>query len=102
MRAPLKIVEPTLDGPREQLRLAILEVEAAEAASAKSQGAADSAADHLRAMKLAHSKAEDSLSEVTRPPRSLQDKLREAFDFDDQMRIAEEHYNAPPRAPRAC
>jgi hypothetical protein len=53
-------------------------------------------------MKLAHSKAEDSLSEVTRPPRSLQDKLREAFDFDDQMRIAEEHYNAPPRAPRAC
>jgi hypothetical protein len=99
MRAPLKIVEPTLDGPREQLRLAILEVEAAEAASAKSQGAADSAADHLRAMKLAHSKAEDSLSEVTRPPRSLQDKLREAFDVDDQMRIADEHYNAPPRAP---
>jgi hypothetical protein len=84
---------------RNDLASAILEVEAAEAASAKSQAEVDKAADHLRAMKSAHSKAEDALSEVTSPPRSLQDKLREAFDVDDQMRIAEEHYNAPPRAP---
>ena len=99
MKPNLKIVTPELTPAREQLRLVILEVEAAEAASAKSQAAVDKAADHLRAMRLAHSKAEDSLSEVTSPPRSLQDKLREAFDVDDQMRIAEEHYNAPPRVP---
>jgi hypothetical protein len=95
----LKIVTPELTPAREELRLAIIAVEQAEAAAAKSQAAVDLAADHLRAMKLAHSNAEDLLSEVTRPPRSLQDKLREAFDVDDQMRIAEQHYNAPPRAP---
>jgi hypothetical protein len=95
-----EITEHTpLTPTRNDLASAILEVEAAEAASAKSQAEVDKAADHLRAMKSAHSQAEDALSEVTSPPRLLQDKLGEAFDVDDQMRIAEGHYNAPPRAP---
>ena len=98
-RAVLKVVESPLDGAREDLRLAIMEVEQAEVVAAKGQAEVDKASAHLRAMKLAHGRAEDSLSEVTRPPRTLQDKLREAFDVDDQMRIAEEHYNAPPLAP---
>ena len=98
-RAVLKAVEFPLDGAREDLRLAIIAVEQAEVVAAKGQAEVDKASAHLGAMKLAHGRAEDSLSEVTRPPRTLQDKLREAFDVDDQMRIAEEHYNAPPLAP---
>ena len=58
-RPVLKVVaDPTLDGPREELRLAILDVEQAEAASAKSQAAVDLASDHLRAMKLAHGRVD--------------------------------------------
>ena len=98
-RAVLKAVESPHDGAREDLQLAIIAVEQAEVVAAKGHAEVDKASAHLRAMKLAHGRAEDSLSEVTRPPRTLQDKLREAFDVDDQMRIAEEHYNAPPLAP---
>ena len=98
-RAVLKAVKSPHDGAREDLQLAIIAVEQAEVVAAKGHAEVDKASAHLRAMKLAHGRAEDSLSEVTRPPRTLQDKLREAFDVDDQMRIAEEHYNAPPLAP---
>jgi hypothetical protein len=98
-RPVLKAVEAPLDGPREELRLAILDIEQAESAAAKATAAVELASDQMRLARLAYSKAEDAFSEVTSRPRSLQDKLREAFDVDDQMRIAEEHYNAPPRAP---
>ena len=100
MSRALKVAaELTLTPAREELRFAILEVEAAEATAAKATAAVEVASDQMRIARLAYSKAEDAFSEVTSPPRSLQDKLREAFDVDDQMRIAEEHYNAPPRAP---
>jgi hypothetical protein len=95
----LKIVTPELTPAREELRDAIAAVEAAQKVADAAQQSVELAQLSMRAARLAHSKAEDSFSEVTRPPRSLQDKLREAFDVDDQMRIAEEHYNAPPRAP---
>ena len=93
MRAPLKIVEPTLDGPREELRLAILEVEAAEAASAKSQALVSSAEAHLRAMQTTHARASVALSEATAPPRSLADRLRDAHTVDEKFDI-QDAYNA--------
>ena len=94
--AHLKVVADPLRG---ELRDAIAEVVAAESAAAKASEGVELASERVRAARLAHSKAENTLSEAIGPPLTLQDKLREALDVDDQIAIAEEHYKAPPRAP---
>jgi hypothetical protein len=91
MRAPLKIVEPTLDGPREELRLAVLGVEAAEAPSAKMQALVSSAENHLRAMKLAHAHATSALEDARAVQRPLADRLADADSDDARFRIIEDH-----------
>jgi hypothetical protein len=91
MRAPLKIVEPTLDGRREELRLAILDVEAAEVASAKSQALVSSAEDHLRGMRVAHGRATSALEDARAVQRPLADRLAEADSDDERFRVIDEH-----------
>jgi hypothetical protein len=91
-RPSLKVVaDPTLDGPREELRLAILDVEQAEASTAKSRAASDRAADHLRAMELTHVRAEVALEEARAGQRPLAEQLAAACDDDDRFRIVAEH-----------
>ena len=93
-RPVLKVVaEPTLDGPREELRLAILDVEQAEAASAKSQAAVDLASDHPRAMKLAHGRV-GALDEARAGQRPLAERLAAAGDDDERFQIVDEHNGA--------
>ena len=98
-RPALKTAEVVLDGPREELRLAIAEVEAAEAASAQSQAEVDRASDHLRAMKLAHGRATAALEEATSPPKTLDQKLKEACSVDEQLEIADAHNASLCREP---
>jgi hypothetical protein len=80
-----------LDGPREELRLAILEVTKAEENAKKSQAEVDRASDHLRAMKLVHARATSALEEATSPPRTLDQKLKEASSVDEKLEIVDAH-----------
>jgi chromosome segregation ATPase len=98
LRTPFKIVEPTLDGPREELRLSIIEVEAAEAASAKSRASVSSAEDHLRAMQMAHARATSALEHARAGRRPLADRLEEAASDDERWAISDE-YNAADGRP---
>ena len=97
-RPDLKIV---LDGPREELRMAILEVEAADASSAQSQAAVKKAEDQLRTAKSGHAGAVAALEEATAPPgKPLAEKLAGVRGGSDEyFRILEAHEDEPPRRP---
>jgi hypothetical protein len=90
-RAVLKAVESPLDGPREELRLAIIEVEQAETAAKKAQAAVDLASAHDRAMESAHFTATSALETARAPRRTLAEKLAGVRGEEEQWDIIEEH-----------
>jgi hypothetical protein len=87
------------DGPRVELAEAISEVVGAAASAAKAEAAVAKAEAHLRAAKLAHSKAEDALGEATSPPRTLEQKLREVSSVDEKLEVVDEHNASLRRDP---
>jgi chromosome segregation ATPase len=87
----LKVVESPLEGAREELRVAILEVEQTEAAAAKSQAAVDRASDHLREKESAHVRATSALEEARAPRKSLAEKLANARGEEEHWAVVEEH-----------
>jgi hypothetical protein len=87
------------DGPREQLRLAILDVEHATASAAKAEAAVVKALSALRTAKTAHAVAEAKLEEATSPPRTLDQKLKEAESVDEMLEIADAHNDSLRREP---
>jgi hypothetical protein len=93
----LKIVKPTLDGPREELRLAILEVEAEEVDASKAQAEADQASARLRTAKLAHGVAVDALDAARSARVPLADRLAAACTDNERWEIVEEHEAAKRR-----
>ena len=99
LRTSIKIVESKLDGPREELRRAIAEVAEAETASAQSQAEVDRAADHLRAMQLAHVRASSSLEDARTGQIPLADKLAAAHSDGERWQIVEEHEAVAGRPP---
>jgi hypothetical protein len=92
-----KIVESTLDGPREELRLAILEVEAAEVDASKAQAEADQASARLRLAKSAHGVAVDALDAARAGQIPLSDRLAAANSDDERWAIVEAHNAAGGR-----
>ena len=76
---------------REELRLAILEVEAADAASVKSQASVSSAEDRLRATTTARARSTSALEEARAPRRPLTEKLAAARGEEEKWAVIEEH-----------
>jgi hypothetical protein len=99
LKPNLKIVTPELAPAREDLRLAILEVEAAEAAAAKGQADVDRASAHLREKERAHFTATSALEEAGAPRKTLAEKLAAAHGEEEKWAAIEEHKAEAGRPP---
>ena len=88
-----------IDPARTELAAAIAEVTKADESAKKSQAEVDRAADHLRAMQLAHGRVTAALEEATAPPKTLEEKLKGAYSVDEQLDIVDEHNASLIREP---
>jgi hypothetical protein len=85
------VAKIVLDGARTELADAISEIESAERAADVASEAVELAQSSLRTAKSGHAVAVAALEEATSPPRTLDQKLKEACSVDEQLEIADAH-----------
>jgi hypothetical protein len=90
-RPALKTAEVALDGPRAELAVAIREIESAQRAADDASDAVELAQSRLRTAKSGHAVAVAALEEATSPPKTLDQKLKEACSVDEQWEIVDAH-----------
>jgi chromosome segregation ATPase len=102
LRTSVKIVESKLDPAREALADAISEIESAQRAADVASEAVELAQSRLRTAKSEHGVAVAALEEATSPPRTLEEKLKDAYSVDEKLEIVDEHNASLLREPLAA